>query len=235
MRRLAVVLARGGSKRLPGKNIRPLGGKPLIAWIIEAARSAGCFERVLVSTDDDAIAAAATAAGAWVPFRRPADLSSDAASSVDAFLHAVEWVCHASPEKGGFIPEVCALLQPTTPFTRPEQIRGAVETLEHGGFATLGALCPVHERPEWLFRVDPDGRAVPREPALVDAPSNRLPAWYRETGSLYLARTAWLRERRSLYNFDNHGAFLMPVADAIDIDTAEDWERAEARLRRRAG
>lgn len=235
MKRLAVILARGGSKRLPGKNVRPLGGKPLIAWIIEAACSSGCFERVLVSTDDEAIAAASTAVGAWVPFRRPVELASDTASSVDAFVHAVEWVCSAVPETGGFIPESCALLQPTTPFTRPEQIRGAVETFECGGFATLGTMCPVHERPEWLFRVDPDGRAIPREPALVSAPSNRLPAWYRETGSLYLVRTGWLRETKSLYKFDNHGAFLMPVADAIDIDTIDDWERAEARLKQRSG
>lgn len=229
-KRLAVIPARGGSKRLPRKNIRLLGGKPLIAWAVEAALESGCFERVLVSTDDDEIAAAATGAGAWVPFKRPADLASDTASSVDVLLHAFGWVRDAPPPDG-FSPGTVALIQPTSPFLRAEQIREACRLFDLGAFKTLGSMCAIRERPEWMFAVGPDHHAKPLDPARLALSSAQLPELYRENGAVYLVTSAWLEATRSLYDLPRHGALIMPAADSIDIDTAEDWEAAENRLR----
>lgn len=228
--RLAVIPARGGSKRLPRKNVRLLGGKPLIAWAIEAAFSSGCFGRVLVSTDDREIADAAMSAGAWVPFMRPAELATDVASSVDVLVHALEWVRRAPPPDG-FAPAVVALIQPTSPFLRPEQIREACRLLDTGGFTTLGSMCAVRERPEWMFEIDQTCHARPLDPQRLPLPSSRLPKLFRENGAIYLARSPWLESARSLYDLPRHGALVMPAEDSIDIDTAEDWEVAEARLR----
>ncbi|HOT27942.1 MAG TPA: acylneuraminate cytidylyltransferase family protein [Candidatus Ozemobacteraceae bacterium] len=229
-RRLAVIPARGGSKRLPRKNIRPLGGKPLIAWAIEAALASECFERVLVSTDDREIADAAVNAGAWVPFLRPAVLATDTASSVDVLVHALEWVRQAPPPEG-FAPEIVALIQPTSPFLRPGQICEACRLLDTGGFTTLGSMCAVRERPEWMFELDPACRARPLDPERLSLPSSRLPDLFRENGAIYLVRSAWLESARSLYDLPRHGALVMPPEDSVDIDTAEDWELAETRLR----
>ena len=224
--RLAVILARGGSKRLPGKNLRLLSGKPLIAWAIEAARSSGCFEKVLVSTDCGTIAREAKKRGAWVPFVRPDDLASDHASSLDALVHAVRWVIENPC--GIPAPELVALLQPTTPFVTATYVKEAVTLFEEQGFHSLSSMCPVHERPEWMFRCEPSGAAVPVDPQGVVRPSHVLPPLFRENGALYLIRSSVLLEKHSLYDFSHHGAYLMPVADSIDIDEPSDWEMAEA-------
>jgi len=228
--RLVVIPARGGSKRLPRKNVRPLGGKPLIGWAIEAALASGCFERVLVSTDDREIADAATRAGAWVPFLRPAALATDTASSVDVLVHALEWVRQAPPPEG-FAPAVVGLIQPTSPFLRPGQIREACRLFDAGGFTTLGSMCAVRERPEWMFEIDPECHARPLDPEHLPLPSSLLPNLFRENGAIYLVRAGWLESARSLYDLPRHGALVMPAEDSVDIDTAEDWELAEARLR----
>ncbi|MBP7633491.1 acylneuraminate cytidylyltransferase family protein [Candidatus Ozemobacteraceae bacterium] len=228
--RLAVIPARGGSKRLPRKNVRSLGGKPLIAWVIEAAFASKCFERILVSTDDREIAEVAVNAGAWVPFMRPAELATDTASSADVLVHALEWVRQAQPPEG-FAPAVVALIQPTSPFLRPAQIREACRLLDAGGFTTLGSMCVVRERPEWMFEIDAASHARPLDPERLPLPSSRLPSLFRENGAIYLVRSTWLETTRSLYDLSRHGALVMPSEDSIDIDTAQDWDLAEARLR----
>ncbi|HOY65711.1 MAG TPA: acylneuraminate cytidylyltransferase family protein [Candidatus Ozemobacteraceae bacterium] len=231
--RLAVIPARGGSKRLPRKNVRLLGGKPLIAWVIGAALASECFHQVLVSTDDPEIAAAATAAGAWVPFLRPAELATDTASSVDVLLHALAWVRQAPPAIA-HDPATVALIQPTSPFLRPEQIREACRLFDERGFTTFGSMCAVHERPEWMFELGADGHARPLDPGRLPLPSSQLPNLYRENGAMYLARSIWLESARSLYDLAHHGAMVMPAEDSVDIDTALDWDVAEAILRGRS-
>jgi len=230
--RLAVIPARGGSKRLPRKNVRLLGGRPLIAWVIGAALASECFHRVVVSTDDGEIADAAMAAGAWVPFLRPAGLATDTASSVDVLAHALGWVRQA-PAPDGHDPGTVALIQPTSPFLRPDQIREACRLFDQGGFTTLGSMCAVHERPEWMFELGADGHARPLDPERLPLPSSLLPKLYRENGAIYLVRSAWLDSARSLYDLPRHGAMVMPAEDSVDIDTALDWDVAEAILRRR--
>ncbi|MFZ2961085.1 MAG: acylneuraminate cytidylyltransferase family protein [Candidatus Ozemobacteraceae bacterium] len=227
MQRLAVIPARGGSKRLPGKNIRPLHGRPLITWVIEAALASGCFTRVLVTTDDEGIARTAREAGAWVPFQRPAELSSDIASSVDVLVHAVKTVQQMPAEVGGFFPALTALLQPTSPFTRPEHVREAIQTFEGAQFVTLSSMCPVRERPEWMFHVEPAGAASPLDPVRLTDPASSFPPLYRENGAIYLVQTAYLLREERLYQVEKHGAYLMSIRDSVDIDTADDWAVAE--------
>lgn len=224
--RLGVILARGGSKRLPGKNLREFAGRPLIAWVIEAALQSEVFDRVLVSTDCPSIAREARACGAWVPFLRPAELASDQATSLDALVHAVRWVVEQQPAESSL--QLVGLMQPTSPFLTARHVREAVDLFERRSFSSLSTMCPVHERPEWMFRRDEEGRATPVDAQGVFLPSHELPPLYRENGALYLLHPSLLLKHHRLYNFANHGAYLMSVVDSIDIDDASDWEIAGA-------
>jgi CMP-N,N'-diacetyllegionaminic acid synthase len=226
---LAVILARGGSKRFPGKNIRALGGVPLIGRTIRTALDSGCFRKILVSTDDELIATIAEDFGGWVPFRRPNELATDSSSSVDALWHAVSWVAESCPRE--LAPVVC-LLQVTSPFLRPEHIQGALALMQSGGFTTLETMTRVAEQPEWMFEVDQMGRAVACHPELLTRPASSFPTRFRENGALYAMQTSFLRQEKTLYDFSRHGAFLMSTEDSVDIDTPTDWEFAEFLLSR---
>ena len=231
--RLAVIPARGGSKRLPGKNIRRLGDRPLLAWAVTAARESGCFQHLWVSTDCEEIAATARDWGAEVPFLRPPELATDDASSVDVALHALARYDALST---GNPCRTLALIQPTTPFLSAEHIRGAVQRYETGGFTSLDTMCEVQIPPEWMFCVDETrGRAQACHPPLLETTKQQLPRRFRENGALYLVRSRHLRAARSLYDLDNHGAFLMSPLDSVDIDTQDDWDLAEFLLARRCG
>ena len=149
LRVLAIVPARGGSKRLPRKNLLPLGGRPLINWTIDSARNSGICDEVLVSTDDKDIAEIARDAGALVPWLRPADLASDTASSAEVIAHALKWY---EKERGNV--DVVLLLQPTSPFRSPASIRGAVLTYadqpgprQHA----VVSVSPAGSHPAWTF------------------------------------------------------------------------------------
>jgi len=242
--RIAIVLARGASKRIPGKNYRILGGKPLISWIIESISSSECFSKILVSTDSKRIAAIAKREKAWVPFFRPPNLSTDSATSLDALIHAVEWVI----ENGQIeTPEVIGLFQPTSPFLSSKHIGEAIALFEEMNFTSMSSVCPVKERPEWMFHVTPSGepaktspsgrlagtppslggRATPLHPDKLTLPTDILPKLYRENGALFLVKTKHLLSSRSLYHLKKHGSYIMPVSDSIDIDTPDDWLLAE--------
>ncbi|HKW84805.1 MAG TPA: acylneuraminate cytidylyltransferase family protein, partial [Burkholderiaceae bacterium] len=151
-RLLAVVPARGGSKRLPRKNVRPLGGRPLIAWTIEAAHASGVLDDVLVSTDDEEIADAARQCGAQVPWLRPAALATDTATSAAVLQHALAWY----EAKRGAVSGV-VLLQPTSPFRSPASIRGAVASFlgqpEDDRHAVV-SVSPAAQHPAWSFRLE---------------------------------------------------------------------------------
>ncbi len=224
--RLGVILARGGSRRLPGKNLREFSGRPLIAWVIEAALQSEVFDRVLVSTDCPSIAREARAWGAWTPFLRPAELASDQATSLDALVHAVRWVVEQQPASTPL--QLVGLMQPTSPFLTATHVREAVELFEQRSFVSLSSMCPVHERPEWMFRRNESGQAVPVDPQGVTLPSHELPPLYRENGALYLLHPELILKHHRLYDFESHGAYVMSVVDSIDIDDASDWEIATA-------
>jgi len=227
----AVIPARGGSKRLPRKNAMPFaGGDSLTVRTIKTAVESGCFSRVLLSTDDPQIAADGRAAGALVPFIRPAELSGDQASSLDVLLHAVFELKRLFPKEE---PVAVALLQVTSPLLSARHVAAAVETFAAGGFNSLSSMVAVEQYPEWMFRVAKNCLATPESQAGIVCPTDRIPARYIENGAIYLVRHEWLVDQRSLYDFTRHGCFAMSAEDSVDIDTRSDWEYAEFLLRRR--
>ncbi len=217
---LVVVPARGGSKRLPQKNLRPLGGKSLLAHTAEAIAAAGLGAPVLLSTDDDALAAEGRRLGWLVPFRRPADLATDAAPTVAAVLHALDWF---RAERGDD-PAAVMILQPTSPFRGGACMKAAVAALaRRPDVDSVIAMTALHLPPARLFAAAADGIAHP-----LGAEDGRKPV-YVPNGALYLVRTKALRRAGTVYA----GAILPLVlegARALDIDTAADWRLAEAAL-----
>ena len=192
---LGLILARGGSKRLPGKNIRPLAGKPLVAWSIEAARACAAIEDVVVSTDDEAIAAVARQYGARVPFLRPPALAGDRSTSADAALHALEWL----REHEGRRYDAVVLLEPTSPLRASGDLPGVAELLT-GRWDDTDAVVSVGqvqlEQPAVMKRMDADGRLSPWVPpeAVADPPV----AWF-PYGVAYAVKCEALERHRTFY------------------------------------
>jgi CMP-N,N'-diacetyllegionaminic acid synthase len=223
---LAIVPARGGSKRLPRKNVLPLGGKPLIAWTIAAARASGCFVDVLVSTDDAEIAEAARAYGALVPWLRPAEFATDTARSIDVVLHALDWYERERGTVTGMM-----LLQPTSPFRSAATIRdAAARFLELGADAPVVGVSPAENHPAWTFSI----KGSRMQPFCgwnsLKLRSQDLPPAYTLNGAIYVSTPARLRATQSFYAEDMHALVMLDHTESQDIDTAEDWERAERLL-----
>ncbi len=206
------------------------GGESLTARTIRKAIGSGCFSRVLLSTDDPQIAADGKAAGALVPFLRPAGLSGDRASSLDVLLHAVAELKTLFPEEK---PGAVALLQVTSPLLNAGHIAAAVETFLAGGFNSLSSMVAVGQYPEWMFRVGENHLATPESDVGIVCPTDRIPVRYIENGAIYLVSYDWLTGQRSLYDFARHGCYAMSAVDSVDIDTLSDWEYAEFLVRRR--
>ncbi len=205
-------------------------GDSLTVRTIRKAVESNCFSRVLLSTDDSQIAADGKAAGALVPFIRPADLSGDQASSLDVLLHAITELKKLFKEEN---PGVVALLQVTSPLLSVRHIAAAVETFFAGGFNSLSSMVAVEQYPEWMFRVNENHHATPESNAGIICPTDQIPVRYIENGAIYLVRYEWLAEHRSLYDFARHGCYAMSAEESVDIDTRSDWEYAEFLLRRR--
>lgn len=227
MKVLALVPARGGSKRLPGKNIKPLGGKPLIAWTIEAALASQVCVDVMLSTDDPEIAAVGANYGAWVPCLRPVNLATDTAGSVEVALNALETYENLRGHVDGLI-----LLQPTSPFRKAETICRAVKLFsDSGGARPVVSFGPSPCHPAWCFRMVADGI----EPFLGwDAVRGRSqdmePAWVLN-GAIYVIAPARLRDARSFLTTDVKPYLMSDAVESIDIDTPSDWALAEAALK----
>lgn len=221
---LAVVTARGGSKGLPGKNIRPLGGRALIAWTVEAGLKARAVDRLILSTDDPEIAEAGRAAGAEVPFLRPAHLASDAASSADVLHHALE----ACPGH-----DVVLLLQPTSPLRGAGDIDAAFAAMTAAGAESCTSVSAVEKSPWLMYRLDGAGRLdrlLPPPPGGLRRQD--LPAVYALNGALYFRTVESFRRTGQLVD-ETTLAHVMSAEASVDIDTIEDFERAEAILARR--
>jgi CMP-N,N'-diacetyllegionaminic acid synthase len=238
MKVLGVVTARGGSKGLPGKNLRPLAGKPLIAHTIDAARESQAFDRVMLTTDDDAIADAGRWYGCEVPFMRPAELARDETPHLPVLQHAVQWL----RESERYEPDAVMILQPTSPLRRVSDIRESIALLERSGADSVVSVSevPAHYNPMRMLRVDENGVAtlfVTGEP--VRRRINRrqdMPAAWTMNGAIYLFRTFVLDPRRdggaSLYG-DRTAAYVMPHDFGISIDSLDDWSAVEQILRLR--
>jgi CMP-N-acetylneuraminic acid synthetase len=227
MRVLGIVPARGGSKGVPGKNLRLLGGKPLLAHTAEAALAARLLARVILTTDDERIAEAGRRHGLDVPFLRPAELATDTAPTLPVVQHAVRTL----EEAGDRYDAVC-LLQPTNPLRTTDDIDGCIRLLEASGAdaaVTVLAVPPEHN-PHWVYFPDAAGflRLSTGEATPIPRRQELPPAFHRE-GSVYVTRRDVLMDRNSLYGARLAG-YVMDGRRSVNIDTMEDFERAEALL-----
>lgn len=223
MKTLAVIPARGGSKGLPGKNLRPLAGRPLLAWTIEAARQAGTVDRVILTSDDPAIMEAARAWGCEAPFQRPAELADDTTPTQAALHHAMEMMAGQ-----GFTHVL--LLQPTSPLRTAADIDAAGRLLEASGAPACVSVCRLDKPLEWLYTQDREGLLAPAIEARsrVSRRQDGTPVC-TPNGALYLARWDWIRARADFFGPGVIG-YPMPAERSLDIDTLDDLERAEALL-----
>ena len=225
MRILALITARGGSKRLPGKNIRSLGGKPLIAWSIDVAKNLPEICDILVSTDDPAIASVSAAAGALVPWLRPTELATDTASSVDVALHALDWYETTNGAVDGLL-----LLQPTSPFRSRVTVMQAFEVFKSKGRHSVVSVSPASRHPAWFFRL----AGASMEPflgweTLGQRSQDLEPAWMLN-GAIYLVAPARLRADRTFLPLNFSPLIISDLNESIDIDTESDFEFCEATL-----
>jgi pseudaminic acid cytidylyltransferase len=222
MARMAVIPARGGSKRIPRKNIRAFAGRPMIAYAIAAARASGLFEHVLVSTDDEEIAAIAAAEGAEVPFRRPAELADDHTPTVPVIAHAID-ACRAL---GWTVAEVCCIY-PGVPLIRAEDIAEALALLQaHAGAGYTFPVTPFPSAIQRALRRQADGRVEPFHPQYVNTRTQDLEPAYHDAGQFYWAAADTWRAGAAIHA--NGRSIVLPEWRVVDIDTPADWERAEA-------
>ena len=227
MKALALVNARGGSKGVPRKNARPLLGKPLIAWSIEAGLAAERVTSLVVSTDDPEIAGVARRHGARVPFMRPVELATDEALQIDTIRHAVGFL-----ESRGELYDVVLILQPTAPLRQPEDVDGALALLETSGADSVISVCDVGSRhPLLCYRAGADGTLSPLLPSDPRGVQRQGfdPVLCRN-GAIYAMRRDVVMEDNRLFGARTVG-YLMPEERSFNIDTLFDWRLTEGYLR----
>ncbi len=228
MRCIGLIPARGGSKGIPGKNIAPCAGKPLLAWTCEAALASKRLARTILSTDSDEIAAAGRRFGVETPFKRPAQLAGDDTPALDVMRHALDWL-----ESAGDKPEAMVLLQPTSPLRTARHIDGAIGRYVEKRADSVVSVVEVPHRfhPLSLMREE-EGRLLPYEGANTVTRRQGLPqAWARNGPAVLVVAAAALR-RGELYGARTF-AYAMPAEDSLDVDTPFDLELAALLLERR--
>jgi len=218
---ICVIPARGGSKRIPRKNIKEFHGKPMIAWSIEAAILSKCFDRIICSTDDEEIATVANKYGAEVPFLRPAELSDDYTGTIPVVSHVIEML----QKKGEDIGLVCCIYA-TAPFITADDINMGLEKIRSEGadycFSVTNYPYPIQR----AIRITKDRRCEMLQPELFEARSQDLEEIYHDAGQLYWGKsTAWL-EGKVIFSSDST-THILPHYRVQDIDTVEDWKKAE--------
>ena len=232
---LALIPARGGSKSIPHKNIRLFAGHPLIAYSIAAGLASELVSRVVVSTDDEEIAAIARQYGAETPFMRPAELSQDHTADLPVFQHALEWLA----ENEGRSPEIVVQLRPTSPFRRLSHIDQAIYRLiERPEADSVRTVCVPFQNPFKMWRIGPDGFIQPllgppllgaEYPEPYNMPRQLLPEVFWQTGYVDVAWTDTILNKASMT-----GERILPLVidpnEWIDIDSPDDWRRAERLL-----
>jgi CMP-N-acetylneuraminic acid synthetase len=226
---LGLIPARGGSLGVPGKNIRPLAGRPLLDYTCRAARASRCLTRIVVSTDCESIAAVARSSGVDVPFLRPAALATADARSVDVVLHALDWLrCEERWE-----PHIVVLLQPTAPFREPHDVDRSVELLERSDAASVVSVAPVpsHYHPDWQLVIRQERLATLSNgpPSRLPPRRQELPATYARNGAIYAAHVDAVRVLGTLMP-EPCLPFVMPRERSINIDSLDDWWLAEQLL-----
>lgn len=229
---LALIPARGGSKSIPRKNIIDFAGHPLIAYSIAAGLVAETVTRVIVSTDDEEIAAISHRHGAETPFLRPAEHSQDNTPDLPVFRHALEWLV----ENEGYHPDIVVHLRPTSPFRRVWHIDQAIlRLIEHPEVDAVRTVCIPFQNPFKMWRIGPDGLmqplgtelGIPREP--YNQPRQALPEVYWQTGYVDAAWADTILTKNSMTG-DTILPLVIDPSEWVDIDSPDDWRRAERLL-----
>ncbi|MCJ7715510.1 MAG: N-acylneuraminate cytidylyltransferase [Anaerolineales bacterium] len=227
---LALIPARGGSKGLPGKNIKSLGGYPLIGYSIAAALNAKLVCKTVVTTDSPEIAEKAREFGAEVPFLRPAEFAQDDTRDLPVFQHALKWFS----DHENYRPDVIVQLRPTSPFRPPELIDEAIQTLiDNPDASSVRGVVPSKENPFKMWMIEPDGKMIPlletefKEP--FNMPRQELPPSYWQTGHIDIIRAETILNG-SMSGQEVYAHIIDPLY-SVDLDNLQDWQRAEIRLK----
>ncbi|HEV7666051.1 MAG TPA: acylneuraminate cytidylyltransferase family protein [Chloroflexota bacterium] len=235
LRVLAVVPARGGSKGIPRKNLRLLGGKPLVAHAVSAGLAAQLVTRVFCSTDDPEIAEAARAAGAEVPFLRPPQLAADTSEDWPVFVHALDWL----EREEAWQPELVVNLRPTSPLRQPSHVDAAIRLLLETSADSVKSVCLARQHPHKMWLRQPNGIMGPflqtafRLGRGPDVPRAELEDVYWQNGVVDVTRRAVILEQKVMIG-QRVAGLVTDAADSIDIDTLLDLQLAELLLGQRA-
>lgn len=220
--RIAVITARGGSKRIPGKNIKLFNGKPMIAWPIETAIAAKCFDKVIVSTDSKEIASIANSFGAQTPFIRPQSLSDDFTGTLPVVRHAVNWLL----EKGETPTEICCLY-PTAPFVRSSDLISGLDILRESNSEFAVSVTNYPFPIQRAIKLDDQNKITMVYPEHKMTRSQDLEEMFHDAGQFYWGtRESWLHKDQIFG--ENTTPVFLPSERVVDIDTPEDWNRAKA-------
>lgn len=222
---IAIIPARGGSKRIPRKNIREFCGKPMIAWSIDAAWRSECFDHVIVSTDDDEIAEISRVCGAEVPFIRPADLSDDHTPTIPVIAHALRWLA-----RHGTVAELACCIYATAPLIQPKDIERGLETLKQSGAEYAFSVTTFASPIQRAIRITDENRIEMFNPEHFETRSQDLEEAYHDAGQFYWGRCdAWLKHKAL---FTCESAPVKVERERVqDIDSLEDWKQAESLFR----
>lgn len=218
---LAIIPARGGSKRIPRKNIKPFMGRPIMAYSIENALKCECFDRVIVSTDDAEIASVAREWGAETPFVRPVNLADDHVGTIDVIKHAIEWVAEQDE-----IPNRVCCIYATAPFLRADFLTEGLETLVASGTDYAVSMTSFPFPIQRAVMLSSDLRMTMFQPECFQARSQDLEEAYHDAGQFYWGRRESFLQKKPFFSQDS-SAVLLPRYRVVDIDTPEDWVRAE--------
>ena len=222
MKILALITARGGSKRIPNKNIKNLCGKPLIEWSLSTLKGIDNICDILVSTDNESIAELSSKAGAMVPWLRPKHLAEDSSSSVDVSIHALTWYQKHHGSVDGLL-----LIQPTSPFRTKETILKGIELFKNNDTKSVISFSPAREHPFWCFEMNDGLMKKYINSGDQHLRSQELPPAYVTNGAFYLIAPKNLIRNKSFYKGDIVPLIMKNEIESIDIDTQWDWEIAE--------
>lgn len=228
---LGIIPARGGSKGIPRKNIKPLCGKPLIAYTVESAISSGIFHRIILTTDSEEIASVGKQFGAEVPFLRPPELAEDNTPTLPVILHTLKWL----KEKEGFVPDHTVILQPTTPLRQGFHLKEAIDLLiksEADSVVSVSEV-PGHYNPHWQFKLDLKNRLkIFTGESLQNIVKRRqdLLKTYTRNGAIYAFKTKLLFEATPSFYGNDVCAYIMEGKYSVNIDSMEDFKMAEIKM-----
>ena len=223
--KIVLIPARSGSKRLKNKNVKLLGGKPLICWTIEAALKAKCVSRVIVSTDSEIIRDIALSAGAEVPFMRPQYLAEDDTTTSDVVMHASSALDLKNED-------IILILQPTSPFRTAQNIDDAFALLGHKKAEGIVSVSKSKHHPLWANILPEDGRLENFiKPEILNKRSQDLPTYFSLNGAIYVYKVSALNEKKGIFYSNKVFAYVMSDDTSVDIDDKYDFYAAEALLK----